>query len=384
MFRTTARTAALVLATLFASQTAAAQEALGDRLSIHGSANIGYGKTDGLPYFGMTKDGTSDYRSLALQFGYKIDDKNRVVTQLLHRNFGESPTKAITPVIEPIWAFYEHKFDGGVTLKAGRNPLPRGLFNEIRFIGTLLPFYRVGNSVYGETLEYIDGVVIRKPFDIGSGWSLDSYVFAGGYDLKYQIPLSSGTVVGKIRNENSIGTQLWLKTPVKGVKFGTFVQSYQGTPNVTLPKDKRPSRTITAMYSADATFDKAFARAEYATFQAKAPGYLNFRSYYVQAGITPTEKWTIAGEYDGGNNNLSFAPAPIPNLDLPLNQDVGFGITFKPSTQVAFKFEGHQVNGYAFDSRVPSVIPPTRPPLVMTLAPKSKSNYALLSVAFAF
>ena len=73
MFRTTARTAALVLATLFANQTAAAQEALGDRLTIHGSLNAGYGKSDGLPVFGINQDGTSNYRAVALQFGSKLE-----------------------------------------------------------------------------------------------------------------------------------------------------------------------------------------------------------------------------------------------------------------------------------------------------------------------
>ena len=81
---------------------------------------------------------------------------------------------------------------------------------------------------------------------------------------------------------------------------------------------------------------------------------------------------------------LSFAPAPLPNLDLPLNKDLGVGVTFKPSAQVAFKLDGHQVNGYAFDKAVPSVIPPTAPPLVARLAPSSKAYYGLLSVAFSF
>lgn len=373
--------AAVLLGTALSPLTLSAQD---DKLTIHGSANLGYGKTDGIPYFGMTKDGTSDYRALALQFGYKIDDKNRVVTQLLHRNFGDSPLKTIQPVIEPIWAFYEHKFDNGYTVKAGRNPLPRGIFNEVRFIGSLLPFYRVGNSVYGETLEYIDGVVLGKTFDVGAGWKVESYAFGGGYDLRYQVPLASGTAVGKIRNENSVGTQLWLKTPVKGVKVGAFIQSYQQTPAATLPEAQRPPRTTTAMYSVDAVFDKAFARAEYSTFDTKAPSYLKFRSYYVQGGITPNEHWTIAAEYDNGYNDVSFKPAPIPNIHLPLNEDLFGGVTFKPSVGVAFKFEVHQVQGYAFDKPVASIIPPTRPPLVATLAPKTKVVYGLLSVAFSF
>lgn len=375
---------AVIAATLTAAMTPGAARAQDDRLSVHGSANIAYGKTDGLPYFGLNQDGTSDYRAVALQFGYKVSDNDRVVTQLLHRKFGTSPLGAITPDIEPIWAFYEHRFDNGVSVKAGRNPLPRGLFNEVRFIGTLLPFYRVGNAVYGETLENIDGVVVRKPFQLGSGWSLDSYVFGGGYDLKAQIPTSTGNSVIKIRNENSIGAQLWLNLPVKGVRVGTFLQSYKSTPSADLPEDQRPNRTLTALYSAEGVFAKAFVRGELTTFDATGNSYVKFKSYYAQAGVTPTEQLTFAVEYDGGTNNISFAPAPIPNLDLPLNKELALGVTYKPSASVAFKLEGHKVEGYSFDRPVPSVIPPTAPPLVAKLAPASKGYFGLLSVAFSF
>jgi hypothetical protein len=376
--------AVLAVASTIVALTPGAARAQDDRLSIHGSANIGYGKTDGLPYFGLNQDGTSDYRAVALQFGYKVSDNDRVVTQLLHRKFGTSPLNAITPDIEPIWAFVEHRFDNGFTVKAGRNPLPRGLFNEVRFIGTLLPFYRVGNAVYGETLENIDGVVVRKPFQLGGGWSLDSYLFGGGYDLKAQIPTSTGNAVIKIRNENSIGAQLWLSTPIKGVRVGSFVQSYKSTPSAALPEAQRPSRTVTALYSAEGVFSKAFVRGELTTFDGKDNSYVKFKSYYAQAGITPTEKVTLAVEYDGGNNNISFAPAPLPNLDLPLNKEFALGVTYKPSASVAFKLEGHKVDGYSFDRPVPSVIAPTAPPFVATLAPTSKGYFGLMSVAFSF
>jgi hypothetical protein len=365
--------------------TPLAAHAQDDKLSIHGSANIGYGKTDGLPYFGMTQDGTSAYRALALQFGYKISDKDRVVTQLLHRKFGNSPLAAITPDIEPIWAFYEHRFDNGVTLKAGRNPLPRGIFNEVRFIGTLLPLFRVGNAVYGETLEYIDGVVLRKPFELGGDWKLDSYVFGGGYDIKAQIPTSSGVSVINLRNENSYGGQLWLNTPIDGVRVGAFLNNYQGTPNASLPEAQRQKRTTTMMYSADAVFSKAFARGELTTFkQSEAPNFVDFTSYYVQAGITPTERFTFVSEYNAGTNVVRFSGTPIADLDLPLNKDLAFGVVFKPNAQVAFKLEGHKVEGYQFDRPVPSIIPPTAPPFTARLAPASKAYFALASVAFSF
>lgn len=356
-----------------------------ERLSIHGSANIGYGKTDGLPVFGLTHDGRSDYRVIALLFGYQISDKNRVVTQLLHRKFGESPLNAETPDIEPIWAFFEHKFDNGFTVKAGRNPLPRGIFNEIRFIGTLLPFYRVGSAVYGETLEYVDGVTVRKPFALGGKWSLDATVFAGGYDLKKQLPTSTGAEVVNVRNENSVGAQLWLNLPIDGVRVGVFADNYQATPAASLPEAQRPNRTTTMLYSAEVVRAKTFVRGELTTFtQLQEPGYVNFTSYYAHAGVNPTEKLTLAVEYGAGTNVVRFAGTPTPDLDLPFNKDLALGVTYKPSPQVAFKLEGHTVEGYQFDRPVPSVIQPSAPSLVARLAPASQAYYGIASIAFSF
>lgn len=356
-----------------------------DRLSIHGSANLAYGKSDRLPINGVTQDGTSEYRILALQFGYKVSDKSRVVTQLLHRKIGSSPLNAITPDIEPVWAFYEQRFDNGARVKVGRNPLPRGLFNEIRYIGTLLPTFRVGNAVYGETLEYLDGVVVNKPFELGGDWKVDATAFGGGYSIKAQLPSTTGITTINARNENSFGAQLWLNTPVDGVRVGAFYNNYLGTPSATLPEAQRPNRTTTMMYSAEAVFSKVFARSELTTFkQTKAPNFVDFTSYYVQAGVTPTEKLTFVTEYSSGTNVVRFANTPIPDLDLPLNNDLTIGVAYKPNAQVAFKLEGHQVEGYSFDRPVPSVIPPTAPPLVARLAPKSKTYFALASVAFTF
>lgn len=382
MTKTSLVRAVACLALSMAPLTLSAQD---DKLTIHGAASLAYGKSDKLPILGVTKDGTSNYRLLALQFGYKLGDKDRVVTQLLHRRVGASPLAAVTPDVEPVWAFYEHRFDNGATVKAGRNPLPRGLFNEVRYIGTLLPLFRVGNAVYGETLEYVDGVVLSKPFSLGNDWGIEATAFAGGYDIKAQIPTSTGVAVINARNENTFGGQLWLRTPVEGVRFGVFANNYQGTPRASLPAAQRPNRTTTLLYSAEASFTKAFARAELTTFkQAKAPNFVDYTSYYVQAGVNPTEKFTLVGEFNSGTNVVRFSNTPIPDLDLPLNDDLAIGVVYKPSTSVAFKLEGHTVKGYSFDAPVPSVIAPTAPPLVARLAPASKTYYALASIAFSF
>src|SRR5687767_11600224 len=103
-----ATTLAAFAAVTLGARSANAQD-WAEKLSVHGSVNTGYGKSDGLGVFGIDKNGTSDYRAIALQFGYKLDDKSRVVVQLLHRGLGSSPLAKIQPEISPIWAFYERK-----------------------------------------------------------------------------------------------------------------------------------------------------------------------------------------------------------------------------------------------------------------------------------
>lgn len=374
------RVAGLTL--LLAPAFAGAQD---DKLTIHGSANLAYGKSDKLPIDGVTQDGTSEYLVIALQFGYKVSEKDRVVTQLVHRKVGSSPLNAVTPDILPVWAFYEHRFDNGTSVKAGRSPLPRGLFNEVRYVGTLLPTFRVGSAVYGETLEYMDGIVVRKPFGLGGDWKLDASAFVGGYSLKVQLPTATGIRTLDVRNENSFGTQVFLNTPIEGVRVGAFYNNYMSTPSASVPDAARPKRTTATMYSAEAVFSKVFARSEVNVFrQPKDPNFVDYTSYYVQGGITPTDKITLVTEYSAGTNVVRFAGTPLPDLDLPLNNDLTIGVVYKPNPQVAFKLEGHQVEGYSFDRPVPSIIPPTAPPLVARLAPKSSTYFALASVAFTF
>lgn len=354
-----------------------------ERLTVHGSVTAAYGKTDGLPYFGFNKDGTTDYRTVALQFGYKLSDNSRVVVQLLNRRFGTSPLNAIEPDVEPIWAFYERRFDNGFKVKLGRNPMPRGLFNETRYIGTLLPLYRAAaEPVYGETFDFIDGALVTKAFPIGRGYGIEANVFAGGSDLKYVFPAGTNVVANNSRNERQIGTQLWLTTPLQGVRVGAYGTTYQPVPNLSLPDSLRPQRGSQVIYSADATFDRAFARAEYVNYGTKGRPK-GTSGYYTQAGVKPHEQVTLTVQYSTLDNPVDL-PAPIPQVTVPLVRETAIGVMWKPTGNFALKLEGHTRKGYSFDSPVPTINFPTAPPFVATLAPASKTNFVIASVAVSF
>lgn len=347
-----------------------------EKFSFHGSLNQAYAKSDGLGVFGINKDGTTDYRAVALQFGYKFDSNDRVVVQLLNRGVGASPLKDIMPEISPVWAFYEKKI-GGYTIKVGRNPLPHGIFNEVRFVGTLLPLFR--EAMYGETLENIDGVVVSKSFELGSGFGLDANVMAGEFDVKYTIPSATGVIVGSLRSGNSAGTQLWLRTPLKGLRVGTFLDRYQSKPFTHGSPTQKAE-----MFSVDGDFTHFFARAEWQKFfSGKGKTATDYHSGYAQAGAKLTDKWTVVAEYNTASNLLHFTPT-IPDLMLNLNKDYTAGINYAPSANLKLKLEGHQANGYSFDTSVPTVLPPKAAPFVMTAAPRSKAYYGILSLAVSF
>ncbi len=369
----------LIAATLVAPTAAHAQD-LGDRFAFHGSLVWGYGKSDGLPVFGVNKDGTTDYRAVALQFRYSVSQNDQFVTQLLSRSIGTSPLDSVEPSVFPVWAYYQHR-SGAWTFKLGRDPLPRGIFNEVRFIGTLLPFYRVGSDVYGETLEYLDGAVAGRSWELGRGWGAETHFFAGGTDLKALLPSNSGVGVVKFRMENILGTQLWLNTPIEGLRAGAFLAGYQPEPSY---QQTNPSgRQLTTLYSLDGNFDRFFARGEFTEFSGKKPTKSDYTAWYGQGGVRVNEKVTVAGQFMQMHRYIEFG-APIPPVTVKLDQDLAGSIAYAPSANVMFKLEGHHTTGYSFDANVPTFVPPAGPPFVMGIAPASKANYMIASVAVSF
>lgn len=369
--RRTIWTALVALA--FVTPAAGRAQDIADKFQFHASLDWGYGLSDGLPVFGVNHQGTTDYKTIALQFRYLLDDNNQFVTQLLSLSLGTSPMAATQPSIAPVWAYYQHK-EGDWTFKIGRDPLPRGIFNETRRIGTLLPFYRVGSDVYQETLEYIDGAVVSRRFDLGHDWSLEGNAFAGGTDLKALLPSSSGVGVIQFRLENVYGGQLWVNTPVKGLRAGAFAANYQ------IP-GSGPS--LTTLYSLDGNFTHYFVRGEYTEFSSKGPTS-DYTSWYGMGGIKLGDKVTLATQYMVANRYIDFGAPPIAPMTVQLSTDVSEGVVYAPSANVAFKLEVHRHTGYAFDTNVPTFVPPTAPPFVMGLAPASKANYLLASVALSF
>ena len=163
--QTPIRSTALALALVAIAQQASAQNA--DKLSIHGYLTQGYAVSDSAHVEGIPKEGTTDYRRAALLMRYATTSSDNFVIQLAHRRLGNSPSMQFEPDVKVDWAYYEHTFSGPSTrLRVGKSPIPFGIYNEVRYVGTQLPFYRAPYAMYHEgiyTAETVDGVSVLQP-----------------------------------------------------------------------------------------------------------------------------------------------------------------------------------------------------------------------------
>jgi hypothetical protein len=209
------RVTALLAVLLACTGPAAVGQALDDKLSVHGYLTQAYARSAHHQLLGINEEGTFDYRTGALQVRYDMDAANAFVLQLSHERVGASPIAQLKDDLEVDWLFYQHRFADSTSVRLGRVPIPAGIYNEIRDVGTLLPFYRPPDDVYRDTSfasETLEGVVVSRRFGRGD-WGLEVQPYLGQFDF-----FAGTTTVNQGRH--AYGVQLWLETPVDSLRLG--------------------------------------------------------------------------------------------------------------------------------------------------------------------
>ena len=176
-----------------------------------------------------------------------------------------------------------------------------------------------------------------------------------------------------VRLENVYGGQLWVNTPIKGLRAGAFAANYQ------IPSS---GPSLTTLYSLDGNFEHFFVRGEYTEFSSKGPKS-DYTSWYGMGGIKLGDKVTLATQYMVANRYLSF-PAPVQPMTVQLSTDVSEGVGVLPERERRVQVRSAPPHGLRVRQQRPDVRPADRPPFVMGLAPASKANYLLASVALSF
>lgn len=356
--------------------TASAAQTLSDRLVIHGYLTQGYATTNEEMVLGIPNDGTFDYRRVAVLLRFKATTNDAFVVQLANRRLGESIINDFTPDVQLDWAFYERRLGDNTTLRIGKAPIPMGISNELRFEGTLLPFYRVPYGFYSEggfTSETLNGAVLTRKLNPGSKWLVTGALFAGEFDYLAAAsipPTDSATgayVVGPARARNLLGAQLWLQTPLTGLRVGAGAARREDEGALS-EQITGSGATKDVWGSIDGSFDRLTARAEYRRLEFGRGGIL-YHTAYGQVGYRLTEPLLLTVQRDQTHLTVATPGGPL-HIDFDADNAIGVAYTFAPN--VVGKLEFHDADGYNVEAPVDYS------------APAIESRYVIASISVAF
>lgn len=341
-------------------------------LQFHAAINAAAGVSGRLPILGVPSYGTFDYRTAAVQFRYIVDKRDQFVVQLVNRRLGVSPLQAALPDISLQWAYWQRRGDFGA-VKVGRNPMPRGLFNEIRFVGTVLPFFRPSFEIYGEGRETVDGIVYTKSTSLGSA-QLEFNAFGGSNEVRTQVVTATGNSIRAFRGNALMGTQAWLKFGPGETRVGGYFAQYR------IDSARVYGMRHEMLASAESHIvPRTVLRAEGLRIYGKGP-MQDRKSGNLQGVVTASDKIDFMSELSITNNRI-FQNAPLKNVDVIATRDLAVGTTYRLGGGALVRLERHEVHGYAFDQLVPLL---TTTNGVTVVNPPSKGMYWLASFAFSF
>jgi len=367
---------ALVFAALTLAASRSAAQTLTDRLVIHGYLTQGYATTNSYMLMGIPKDGTFDYRRAALLLRFKGTPNDAFVVQIANRRLGESPINDLTPDIALDWAFYERRLGDNTTLRLGKAPIPMGISNETRFLGTLIPFYRVPYGFYsegGQTSETLNGVVLTRKLNAGSKWLVTGSLFGGAYDYLEEATTTATDstparfIVDKGVARNLLGAQFWLQTPLPGLRVGVGASRREDEGAVT-DHYTGPGATKTVWASVDGSFDRLIARAEILNVRLGRGG-ANLRTYYGQVGYRIVEPLLVTVQHDVMSAEF---PTPVGPFHFQFLRDNGIGVAYTFTRNVVGKLEYHDSDGYGVEAVVNFAGPPIQ------------SRYVISSISVSF
>ncbi|MDH3404215.1 MAG: hypothetical protein OES32_16990 [Acidobacteriota bacterium] len=333
-----------------ASPAAEAPEGVG----VFGHLTQAYGKSRRGSIQGTSEEGTTDLRNVAVQLRWAKSDRDTVVVQLSHERRGEDLFSPAGDEVEIDWAFYERRIGVHSVLKVGRLNTPLGIYNEIRDVGTLLPFFSLPISFYAGVLssaETVDGVSIGRTFFPRSDWSLDTELYLGGWDtFQQQVSLDAkfGLVNLEARAEDGVGVQIWLDTPVRGLRLGAGTLTWLLDGPLGEPGTR--DRWDTYHVSLDAVGERWLVRAErrrwrfdqdfgaFLALPVSLRGKAQRDGYYLQVGVWLTPRIGLFGQIDhaGLKDNLDLLPG-LENL----HEDLAASLNFRIRPDLLLRVEYH-------------------------------------------
>ena len=332
---------------------------------------------------GIPSDGTINYHRAAVVARVFPTLNDRFVAQVSHRAKGDSPTKDVQRETQLAWAFYERSFGSATQVRLGRAPIPMGIHNETRNVGTLLPFYEPPSSVYQNhqfSNEHIDGVVAIHELFGQSAMPVEVAVYGGSMDYTeaFQLPAAPSAErpqggwdyrVSRARARDLLGAHTWISTPLTGLRVGGGV--VRTTMTGGLREEGQSNRVTVWSASVDGTFERFTARAEMLGGDLE---WARGRMGYVQVGRTfgPV---TINAQTE--HTRLLLRNMPVPPTFAPQtfsmpSQNHALSIAWSIRSALQLKLEGHRTRGYNLEEGFDLTGPPRR------------GGYSIVALSMAF
>jgi hypothetical protein len=329
------------------------------RFSVHGYISQAYAVSEDHPIAGIPTAGTTDYRDLALQLRYDQDRKNAFVLQLRQERLGDSPRRRED--VELDWAFYQRNISDALSVKAGRIPLPLGIFNEAGGPATASPFFRPPSEFYERryTSKTLEGVLGTLALDAPAGWSFDVDGYYGQWKVDY------GDEGEQSDARNAWGGQVWANTPLPGVRIGGGAYRC----------DVEPPDGVTVDYlmlhaSVEADLDRWRLASEYMSGNLDQRG--RYRAWYLQAGYEVTRRLSVHAR-----GAVARITTPVVDYDYDtsakLSEDLALSINYALQPSIVFKLEGHTNQGFLREDRPQNLADPP-----------SETRYLIASVVASF
>ena len=335
-------------------------DSAGVKIFLNGYLTQAYAISDGNQILGIPKQGTADYRTAAVQMRADMTPQDTFSVKLRHERIGESPYQAFQPEVALDWLFYQHRFDDSV-IRVGRVKIPFGLFNEVRDVGALLPFYRAPADFYGAgsfTTETVDGALVNHSFDFGRGWQLDGDVYFGNWE--FVANESEGVFRSKARN--TLGVELRLATPLTGLQLSVGGMDFKVVKEEVLQTVTTPSKSYHV--SLEESYRRLVARVEY---KYRHTADAKIASGYVQMGFRLTDKLTANVQMERFHLVIEELPSGVDQ-----DKDCALGLSYAFRVGLVLKLEHHWNRG--FGQEPPSSI----------FGPKHDTRYGILSLATSF
>ncbi|MHB0972107.1 MAG: hypothetical protein ACYC7A_17425 [Thermoanaerobaculia bacterium] len=327
------------------------------KVSIHGYVSQAYAVSSDYQLLGIPTEGTADYRDLALQFRFDADRRNSFVLQAKEERRGDSPRQRDDAGLD--WGFYQHNLSDRFALKAGRIPLPLGIYNEASGAATTYPFFRPPNEFYDRqfTSKTLDGVLASGSFGRAGGWTYDIDGYAGEWAL------DDWESYEQIEARDAYGAQIWANAPWPGMRVGTG--AYACTVEL---NGGETVRYVMLHGSAEAHLDRWLLAAEY--FSGDLAYYGDYRAAYGQIGYDITSRFSV-------HARGAVARAELPGnghlVEATLSEDLALALNYQVHPALLLKVEGHTNEGFLREDVARNLY-----------ADPERTRYLIISIAAGF